>query len=78
MIKNEELEKLEQALKEKSIKIIYDTLYSEGGLCRVKDRYYVIINRYLTIDEKIELLTRSLLEYNEITKEQPKPPPTKK
>jgi hypothetical protein len=66
MIKNEELEQLEQALKGYSIKIIYDTLHSEGGLCRVKDRYYVIINRYLNLDEKIELLSRSLMEYQDI------------
>ncbi len=68
MIKNEQIEKLEAELKNHSIKIIYDTLYSEGGLCRVKDRYYVIINRHLTMDEKAELLTKSLLDYNELTK----------
>ncbi len=67
MLKNEQIEKLEQELKNYSIKIIYDTLYSEGGLCRVKDRYYVIINRHLTLEEKIELLSRSLLEYTEQT-----------
>ena len=68
MIKNEQLEKLEETLKSYSVKIIYDTLHSEGGLCRVKDRYYVIINRYLTLDEKIELLSKSLLEFTELTK----------
>lgn len=66
MIKNEEIARLEEALKSYSIKIIYDTLHSEGGLCRLKDRYYVIINRYLSLDEKIDLLSRSLLEYQEI------------
>lgn len=65
MIKNEQIEKLEQELKAHSVKIIYDTLYTEGGLCRVKDRYYVIINRRLTIEEKIELLEKSLLELTE-------------
>lgn len=66
MIKNEQIKKLEAELKAHSIKIIYDTLHTEGGLCRLKDRYYVIINRYLSLDEKIELLSRSLLEYQEI------------
>ena len=67
MLKNEQIEKLETELKNYSIKIIYDTLYSEGGLCRVKDRYYVIINRHLTLEEKIELLSKSLMEYTEQT-----------
>ncbi len=67
MIKNERIEELEAELKNYSIKIIYDTLYSEGGLCRVKDRYYVIINRHLTIEEKVELLSKSLLDYTEQT-----------
>ena len=67
MIKNAQIEKLETELKNYSIKIIYDTLNSEGGLCRVNDRYFVIINRHLTIEEKVELLTKSLLDYNELT-----------
>jgi len=67
MLKNEQIEKLERELKNYSIKIIYDTLYSKGGFCRVKDRYYVIINRHLTLEEKIELLSRSLMEYTEQT-----------
>ena len=67
MIKNAQIEKLEAELKNYSIKIIYDTLNSEGGLCRVKDRYFVIINRHLTIDEKVELLTKSLLDFTDLT-----------
>jgi hypothetical protein len=69
MIKNEQLEKLEETLRNQSIKIIYDTLYSEGGFCRVKDRYYVIINRRLSLEEKVELLSKSLLELTKISSE---------
>lgn len=34
-------------------KVIYDTFPGKGGWCKANGRFYVIINRKLTIDEKI-------------------------
>ena len=36
-------------------RVIYDTFPGRGGWCRANGRYYVIINRKLPPDEKIEI-----------------------
>ncbi|MEO0131771.1 MAG: hypothetical protein ABIK73_02350 [candidate division WOR-3 bacterium] len=59
------LKKLEAELKELSVKIIYDNLKTIGGFCRLKDRYYLIINKNASIDDKINLLLENL---NRLTK----------
>lgn len=61
MNKNEQLEKLEQTLKSNSVRVIYDTLKSEGGVCKLKEKYYVIVNRNISIDQKISILANSLM-----------------
>jgi hypothetical protein len=64
MNQKEQLQKLEKALQDNFVRIIYDVLKSEGGLCKVKNQYYLIINRNLSLDQKIELLSRYLIELN--------------
>lgn len=61
MNKNEKLKKLEDTLQENSVRVIYDVLKSEGGLCKVKDKYYIIINRNIGVEQKITILSQGLM-----------------
>ncbi|MEO0091320.1 MAG: hypothetical protein ABIK61_01215 [candidate division WOR-3 bacterium] len=61
MNQTERLQKLEEILKKKSVRLIYDVIKSEGGLCRVRNQYYLIVNRNLTLEQKITVLSKSLL-----------------
>ncbi|MCX7784899.1 MAG: hypothetical protein N2201_01530 [candidate division WOR-3 bacterium] len=68
MNRTEQLQKLEEILRKKSVRLIYDVIKSEGGLCRVKNQYYLIVNRNLTLEQKIALLSKSLLILENNTK----------
>lgn len=67
MNKNERLKKLENTLEENAVRVIYDKLKSEGGLCKVRNKYYLIINRNLSIEQKITIMSESLLEVSSPT-----------
>ncbi len=45
---------------ELGIRVIYDDLYGEGGVCRLRDKYLVIINRRASLQTKIRLLEQAL------------------
>ncbi|MBS4015732.1 MAG: hypothetical protein KGZ86_04780 [Candidatus Latescibacteria bacterium] len=61
MNKNEKIKELEQTLQRNSVRVIYDNLKSEGGLCKVKDKYYIIINKNISAEQKIEILSYGLM-----------------
>jgi hypothetical protein len=54
------LEQLEQECHDKGVKLIYDDLRSEGGLCRLRDCYYLILNRRLAAETKARAITDAL------------------
>jgi hypothetical protein len=58
------LKKLEDEFKSRCVKVIYDILKSDGGLCRAQNRYYLILNKNLSIDQKIALMTKYLNDLN--------------
>lgn len=45
-------------------KIIEDELSSAGGLCRVKGKWVIIVNSRATINEKIQILAKSLKNFD--------------
>jgi hypothetical protein len=62
MNKSERLKQLEEMLQQNSVRIIYDILKGEGGLCKVRDKYYVIVNRNISVEQKITLLAHGLMD----------------
>jgi hypothetical protein len=60
MSKTSRLEQLEQECKERGVRLIYDDLRSEGGLCRLRGNYYVIMNRRLAFETKIRIIANAL------------------
>jgi Zn-dependent peptidase ImmA (M78 family) len=60
--KNEQLKQLEDTLHRNSVRVIYDILKSEGGMCKVKDKYYVIVNRNISVEQKISVLAHSIMD----------------
>jgi len=56
----ESLQRLEQDCREKGVRLIYDELQSEGGLCRLRDRYYIIINRHAAIETRVRIINDAL------------------
>ncbi len=59
--RNDRLKTLEETLKSKSVRIIYDNLKSDGGLCKAKNQYYLIINKNISLEQKITILSRALM-----------------
>ena len=51
---------LEQSCQERGIKLIYDDLQTEGGLCRLRENYYIIINRRASTETRVRILRDSL------------------
>lgn len=51
---------LEARCAELGIRVIYDDLRSEGGVCRVKNRLMVIINRRASVATKIRIIDEAL------------------
>ncbi|MEO0117426.1 MAG: hypothetical protein ABIK99_04995 [candidate division WOR-3 bacterium] len=66
MTKREVLEKLEEFLKSNrpEISLIFDEIEGEGGLCSLKGKYYIIVNRRLSLDAKIKIITAALKQLN--------------
>jgi hypothetical protein len=60
MSKTSRLEQVEQECKERGVKLIYDDLRSEGGLCRLRGSYYVILNRRLAAETKTRIIVDAL------------------
>jgi hypothetical protein len=54
------LEQLEQECHGRGVKLIYDDLRSEGGLCRLRDGYFLILNRRLAAETKARIITDAL------------------
>jgi hypothetical protein len=59
---------LEQSCQERGIKLIYDDLQSEGGLCRLRDNYYIIINRRASTETRVRILRDSLGRMGEVAR----------
>ncbi len=51
---------LEARCQELGIRVIYDELRGEGGICRVRDRLMVIINRRVSVQTRIRMLEAAL------------------
>jgi hypothetical protein len=66
MTKAKQLEQLEQECKERGVKLIYDDLRSEGGLCRLRDGYYLILNRRLAAETKTRVIGDALARVRDI------------
>ena len=57
------LERMEQAARDLGLVVRYENISRPGypgGLCRVKDRWLVILNKGVPIDERIETLASAL------------------
>ncbi len=54
------LAELEARCTELGIRIIYDDLRGEGGLCRVRDRYLLIINRRVGAGTRVRIINEAL------------------
>lgn len=57
----QELTQLEAECRQKKVRLVYDDLRGEGGLCRVRSEFYVIVNRRLSPERRVRLI-RSCLE----------------
>jgi hypothetical protein len=66
------LAELEQRCNELGLRVIYDDLRSEGGLCRLRNQYLVIINRRASVSTRIRLLAQALRRCEAVQAE-PKP-----
>jgi hypothetical protein len=71
MTKAKRLEQLEQECKERGIKLIYDDLRSEGGLCRLRGSYYVILNRRLASETKTRIIGDALARVRDMIETRP-------
>ena len=62
------LEDLEEVAKKLSIEVRYEDLVTKGGMCRLKDRQIIMVNKSLPLKEKIEMLAQSLrkLDLNKV------------
>lgn len=64
MTKKDLLSHLEAVAKQAGVKVIYDELQGAGGLCRCKDRHYLILNTRLSQNQKIDLIAKGLANFN--------------
>jgi hypothetical protein len=60
MSKTAKLEQLEQECHTRGVRLIYDDLRSEGGLCRLRGSYYLILNRRLASETKARIIVDAL------------------
>ena len=63
------LHQLEDLAEKLGIEIRYESIetenaFSPGGLCRVEDRYFLIINRDVSQQAKIQTLGRALVKFD--------------
>jgi len=64
---NGALSELEQLAEKVDVDISYDTLSGEGtagGICKVKGRWRVIVDRRMSPTEKVSLLARCLARFD--------------
>jgi len=54
------LDALEQACKDLGVRLVYDELKGEGGLCRLRDSWHLILNRRLSTESRIRLIREAL------------------
>lgn len=54
------LERLEAELKSRGVRLVYDDLKGEGGLCRVKGCPWLIVNRRASIETRVRVLREAL------------------
>ena len=57
------LQELESLAEDLAIEIRYDDFEGRGGLCRYGGRAYLILNRTLPVDERIDLISRALARF---------------
>jgi hypothetical protein len=67
MTKKEILQKLEGFLQSLpyEINLIFDEVEGEGGLCLLKGKYYIIVNRRLSVDAKIRVIANAIKRWAE-------------
>jgi hypothetical protein len=65
MSKTSRLEQLEQECHTRGVKLIYDDLRSEGGLCRLRGSFYLILNRRLASETKARIIADALVRVPE-------------
>lgn len=63
------LNQLEELAHRLTIEIRYVTVRQEdfwavGGLCRIKDKYIIIVNKKSTVKDKIHTLTRAIKRFD--------------
>lgn len=68
MDKEKILENLEEVAKKLSIEVRYEDLETKGGMCRLKDRQIIMVNKSLPLKEKIKTLAQNLrrLDLNKV------------
>ena len=54
------LEQLERQCVDMDVKLYYDDLRSEGGLCRLRQTFYVVMNRRSSIETRIRIIEEAL------------------
>lgn len=54
------LERLEAECRERGVRLIYDDLKSEGGMCRLKGCPLLVINRRAALETRIRILRDAL------------------
>ena len=55
-----EVDRLEQECVRRQIRLMYDDLKSEGGSCRLRDSFYLVINRRASTETRIRLMSDAL------------------
>jgi len=60
------LEQLERACQEQGVKLVYGELRGEGGLCRLRTSYYIIINRRASTETRIRIIQQALERLKEM------------
>lgn len=57
------LQEFEDLAERMSISIRYGKLDGEGGLCRYRDEYHIVINKRLETDARIEVMSRIFAQF---------------
>ena len=65
------LEQLEQECHGRGVRLIYDDLRSEGGLCRLRGSYYLILNRRLASETKTRIIVDALARVRDMIETRP-------
>jgi hypothetical protein len=71
MSRTSRLEQLEQECPGRGVKLIYDDLRGDGGLCRLRDGYFLILNRRLASETKARIIADALARVPDMTEIRP-------